>query len=382
MRPDNDRRWLSTLLLACLVAGAVFAVIHQSGPHHRPSPPAPTPSPSPPPVRVTHLGHPLLGVTAGWELFGLSADSVVAIELNAGQITRTFLPPQEGSGPVSFIVGTHQAIIRPLDNVPGYLVPDGRPARALTGILADGDLLLPGPNPAQEWVVSGNGNTLPLVGPEGRPTGVQLKLPTEWAVQSAMADGRGDVLIFGTNGQQYDAGPSQLRRIGALLVAIGPTRWLGLACHRGHCRNVVIDVATGARRTLPGPPVSVVTWPWPWQPGVVAPDGSAAAVIVAGRYGHALLKFVDLQSGAVTSIDAPVTDATSSQMLAWSPDSRWLFVSGKGGKLLAVNAVSHQVSGLGIPLPALAQIAIRFAPELTRGAGCHVWPCLVAIRVG
>ena len=46
-----------------------------------------------------------------------------------------------------------------------------------------------------------------------------------------------------TNGQQYDAGPSSLRRVGALLVAIGPKRWLGLACQRGRCRNVVIDVA-------------------------------------------------------------------------------------------------------------------------------------------
>ncbi|MGO8959873.1 MAG: hypothetical protein ACLQFR_21260 [Streptosporangiaceae bacterium] len=359
MRPDSDRRWLSTVLLACLVAGAVFAVLHQSAPHAKP--PAPSPSrPPPPALKITHVGHPLLGVTADWELFGLAADSVVAIQLNVGQITRTFLPPQEGSGPVSFIVGPHQAIIRPLDNVPGYLVPDGRPARALTGILARGALLLPGPNPAQQWVVSNRGgSTLPLVADDGRVTGVQVTLPRHWAVQSAMADGRGELLLFDDHGQQFDVGPRWLRRVGALVVAIGPARWLGLACHQGHCRNVVIDVATGTRRVLPGPPVNIVNWPWPSQPGVVAPDGSTAAVIEAGRYGHVLLKFIDLGSGAVTAVAAPVTEATSSQMLAWSPDSRWLFVAGRGGKLVAVNAVSHHVDSLGIPLPGLSQIAVR-----------------------
>ncbi len=139
------------------------------------TPPVPTPAPSPPPpVKVTDVGHPLLGVTADWQLFGLSADSVVAIRLNAGQITRTFLPQQEGSGPVSFIVGPRQAIVRPLDNVPGYLVPDGRPARQLTGMLASGSLLLPGPDPAQEWVVSGKRRRIAAGGsrwPGGRRAG-------------------------------------------------------------------------------------------------------------------------------------------------------------------------------------------------------------------
>jgi hypothetical protein len=37
----------------------------------------------------------------------------------------------EGSGPVSFIVGPHQAIVRPLDNVPGYVVPMAVPPVSL-----------------------------------------------------------------------------------------------------------------------------------------------------------------------------------------------------------------------------------------------------------
>ncbi len=362
MRPASERAWLPTLLLACLVVGAVFAVFRQSGSPHNPPAPQPAPSPRPPAVTVTDMGHPLLGITSDWQLFGLSADSVVEVQFNAGRITRTILPQQEGSGPVSFIVGPHEAIIRPLDNVPGYVVPDGRPARPLTGMLARGDLLLPGPSPAEEWAVSGTGNTLPLLGPGGKPTSVRVTLPRRWAAQSAMADGRGDLLLFDDHGQQFDAGPGSLRQVGALLVAIGPKRWLGLACHHGHCRNVVIDVATGARRTLAGPPVSIVTWPWPWQPGVVSPDGATAAVIEAGRYGHVSLKLVDLASGAVTTIDVPVTQASSSQMLAWSPDSRWLFVADAGGQLLAVDQVSHRVESLGVPLPDIIQIAVRQPP--------------------
>jgi hypothetical protein len=353
-RPRGPR-WLSTVLLAALVAAAVVAVSHHPGRHRAP------PSPPPPPaVTVTRLGHPLLAVTAGWELFGLGTRELVAIQLSRGRITRTVLPPPEGSGPVSFIVGPHQVIIRPLDNVPGYLVPDGAPARELTGLLAPGSLLLPGPGLADEWIVSGSGSTLVLVGQSGQPTGVHLALPAgQWPVQSAMSDGRGDLLLFSTGGRQYDAGPGRLRPVGALLVAVGPTRWLGLSCGAGTCRNVVIDPANGVRRTLPGPPVKVVTWPWPWQPGAVSPSGATAAVMVAGTGGQARLDLVNLRSGAATVIPAAITQESSSQTLAWSPDGKWLFAVGAGGKLLAVNAGSGRVESLGVRLPAVSQLAIR-----------------------
>ncbi len=298
-------------------------------------------------------------MTAGWELFGLTANSLVAIQPDVGQVTRTILPPQEGSGPVSFIVGPHQAIIRPLDNVPGYLVPDGQPARMLTGILASGNWLLPGPDPAQEWVVSDTRSSLPLLGPDGQPTGVHVTLPRQWAPQSAMADGRGELLVFDDHGQQFDAGPTSLRRVGALLVATGPTRWLGLACRHGHCRNVVIDIATGARRLLPGPPVAIVTWPWPYEPGTIAPDGSAAAVVETHGSGRARLDLINLSSGAIREIRTPVTSAISSQMLAWSPDSQWLFVANASGNLVAVSARTGQVQSLGVRLPPVSQLTVR-----------------------
>ena len=103
-------------LLICLVAAALVAVLYHPGRHH---------APSPPPVSVTNVGHPILAVKSRYELFGLTSNGVVAIDFARGQITKTVLPQAEGSAPVSLILGSNQVIVRPLDNVPGYVVPDG-----------------------------------------------------------------------------------------------------------------------------------------------------------------------------------------------------------------------------------------------------------------
>ena len=80
-------------------------------------------------------------------------------------------------------MGPHQAIIRPLDNVPGYVVPDGRPARPLTGMLARGDLLLPGPSPAEEWAVSGQLLAVNQVSHRAESLGVPLPDITQIAMR-------------------------------------------------------------------------------------------------------------------------------------------------------------------------------------------------------
>jgi hypothetical protein len=348
-RPGRPR--LYWLLLACLLIAATVIAVRHSGRTRRPAPP---------PVAVTRFGRPLLGIRQGWELFGLDADSVVAIQFARSEVIRTALPPPEGSGPVSFIVGPHSAIVRPLDNVPGYLVPAGQPAQALTGILAHGSLLLPGPRPGQEWDTAGGANSLVLVGADGRATSTRIKLPGPgFPSQSAMADGRGDILVASDSGNLYDAGPHWLHLATALLSAVGPTRWLGMTCTSGNCRNVVLNPATGNRRLLPGPPLHLLTWPWPAFPGVVAPDGLTAAIVVDSGNGQVALEQISLVSGAVKPIAVPINQDTSSQTMAWSPDSNWLFVLAASGKLLAVNSRTGKVQSLGIPLPRLSQLTIR-----------------------
>ncbi len=362
---DRGPGWLSRLVLTCLVIVAVVAVFglsfHRHGTAPQPPRPAPQPQPAPlQPVRVVDVGHRLLGVTAGWELFGLDQADVVAIQFARGRIVRTPLPPPEGSGPVSFLVGQSAAIIRPMDNAHGFLVPAGGPARPLSGALAAGDLLLPGPRPSQEWVVGDSSSMLSLVTAAGHPTRVHIALSASaWAVQSAMSDGRGGVLVSNVvTGDQYDATPGTLRRVGAILAAVGPRSWLGISCHSSRCRNIVINPVTGSRRILPGPPMHLLAWPWPFEPGAVAPNGSAAAVVVAGGDDSVALDLINLTSGAVSRIPVPVNQNSSSQTMAWSPDSQWLFVLSAHGKLVAVNARSHRVQSLGVSLPRFTQLAI------------------------
>jgi hypothetical protein len=348
-------RWLSRLALACVAVAAVVLVVARSGGHHRPPPPPP-----PPPVTVSDVGHSILGIRAGWDLFALQQRALVSVQFASGRITRTTLPPPEGDGIVSVIPDPAAVLIRPLDNVPGYLVPDGQAARQLTGFLARGALLLPGPSPAEVWDIGATG-PISLVGVNGRQQVVHLTArPTQFPPQSAMADGRGNVLILDNSGELYDAGPGLLRPVGALVVAVGPRNWLGQSCGQGvGCHDVVINAATGASRVLPGSPLAVINLPWPEQAGAVSPDGSTAAIIAQARDDAAVLDLVNLGSGAVTRVAVPVTAVASSQMIAWSPDSRWLFVVTAGGTLAAVNARTGQVHQLGLSLSGLSQIVIR-----------------------
>ncbi len=350
-------RWLSRLALACVVVAAVVVVVVRSGGHHRPAPPT---APSPPPVAVTDVGHSILGVRAGWELFALQQRALVWLQFASGRVTRTTLPPPEGDGIVSVVPAPAAVLIRPLDNVPGYLVPDGQPARQLTGFLARGALLLPGPGPAEVWDIGATG-PISLVGINGKLQVAHLAAaPGQFPPQSAMADGRGNVLILDNSGQLYDAGNGLLRPVGALVVAVGPRNWLGQNCGQGDsCHDVVINAATGASRVLPGSPPAVVNLPWPEQAGAVSPDGSTAAVIAQGPDNDTVLELVNLGSGAVTPVAVPVPAAASSQTIAWSPDSRWLFVVTAHGTLAAVDVRTGQVHDLGLGLSGLSQIVIR-----------------------
>jgi hypothetical protein len=188
---------------------------------------------------------------------------------------------------------------------------------------------------------------------------VSIRLPAGgWWLASP--NGRGDVLLSGV-GEIYDVWPGGSRRIGGMLAAVGPTRWLTVNCNRPHrCTDVVIDPATGAQRQLGGPPVASVSAA---APGVIAPDGATAAVFRVTAGGQVTLHLLNLATGADQRIAVPLGPAlVRAGTLAWSPDSRWLFVIDTHGGLAAVNAATQRVEGLGVRLPWLSQIAIRNAP--------------------
>jgi hypothetical protein len=343
------RPWARWLLLAAAAIAVIALVVvrvsqHEStAPANRHRPPQPSSSPQ---IAVVP-GHLLPGVTAQWEVVARGNDFLATLQPATGKLTRTPVPPLLSGNPeVALLVGPHQVVIRSYDLVPGYVIPDGAPARPLTGPLMNPGPVLPGPKPGQAWVfVGGPGPAaIALVAADGRITSTTIRLPARAEPATASSDGRGYVLLFTDKNQLYDAGPTWYRRIDAQVLAVGPSRWLGLICHRQHCSNVSIDAATGAQRILPGPalgePFTSLTV------GVASPDGSFAALPVYGQGGQANLRLVNLKSGARTAL------SVSMDPFVVTPD----------GQLVAVNIKTRIATDLAIAPPPVTQITIGPPP--------------------
>lgn len=346
-------------MVAAIIAVAVIVALGSAGQRRKP-----VPARALAPVAVSETGHRLLGVTAGWQVIGYGPNQVIRIQPAQGRITRTAVPPLQSNGPVFMAAGPGNVIIRPLDFVPGYLIPDGRPARSLSGALSDGGILIQGPEPGTVWWQAGNGpGSMSLVRLDGSTTGLSLALPE--GVWVTTSDGRGNVLASSETGVMYDVSPHGSRRFAGVPAAVGPTRWLIVDCSspgqpsgtgsgRHRCRDVVVDLEDGARRTLPGSPPDTAG-----TSGAIAPDGMVAAVFrVSG--GQVTLHLVDLASGADQRIRVRLArGAPGPQTLAWSPDSRWLFVVAARGTLAVVNDRTRHVQGIGVGLPPISQITVR-----------------------
>ncbi len=365
-------RWLPRIALACLVLAAIIALVvrgagHQSRPAAR--------TPPPPAIRVITVGHRLLGVTAGWELFARGPDDLIRVQLAQGKILVTYVPSLESADPnVAFLIGPHEVLIRSTDLVPGYVVPDGAQARPLPGSLADGGPLVPGPARAQAgWVMTGLPGypALSLISLSGRLSGPTIRFPPggPQLPATAVSDGRGYVLVDTGSSSAYDAGPGWDRVVPGTVIAVGPAAWLVVTCdaRNQRCRNAVVDTSDGARRRLPGPAAGFpYTFQWP-PTGVIAPDGSTAAVAESSRLGQLTVHLINLHTGAGRRIKiplgadlgSPLGADLSDQSMVWSPDSRWLFVAAADGKLVAVDASTGKAERLPVSLPAVTQVAIR-----------------------
>jgi hypothetical protein len=318
-------------------------------------------------VSVTILGHPLLGVRAGWELFGRGPGEVVRIQFARGRITRTAHPPLSSGGPVTFVTDAEGALVRPIDFVPGYLIPDGEPAREAPGALDAGGPVFPGPDPRHLWVSSSTSDDrMVLVGVDGRRTGPSIAAPPQSSPVntslSAIPDQTGYLLFPGIGGV-YDVRPSGTSRVTTgTVLAVGPTRWLAAECNsHARCRPVVIDRSTGVRYPLnTRVPLSTrLNGAVPSTVGVISPDGATAAVLLGSP--QARIEIIDLATGAAHTlplrIDLSEVDmGWAWESMVWSPDSRWLFVAANGD-LYAVNQRTGQITNLSHTLgPALPQL--------------------------
>ena len=125
------------MLAAVAAVVATLVIGHGSNPPR--AQPASTSAVSTSAVSTSAAVPHLLGVRGSWELFGYGDGRLVRIQFASGRITQTAVPVRSG-GPVSLVVGPHEAIISRLDYLPGYLVPDGRPPAPFLVCLALAEL--------------------------------------------------------------------------------------------------------------------------------------------------------------------------------------------------------------------------------------------------
>ena len=367
------RRRRTRLLLGCVVLAAVLlAVIKMTdrqapGARHQPAEGNNLAS-RPPPVRVIPVGHHLLGVKAGWQLFARGPDDLLRVEFAEGRIIWTYVPPLNASSPVvAFVVGAREAIIQPGGIAPGYVVPDGGQARALRGPLSAGGPVVPGPRGTQAvWALTGpvSEPKLSLITLSGRRAGPSITVPpgSPQVLSTAVSDGRGDVLLTTENDADFDAGPRWDHFEPGTIIAVGSATWLTEVCDTGQpCHYVVINAVNGARRILPAVATQspyYFTWP---PAGVIAPDGRTAAVAGYGSSGATTVHLINLRTGVAEDLGFPLAESGVSARgtMAWSPDGRWLFAATASGKILAIDPRTGRARSLGITLPKVTQLAIR-----------------------
>ena len=359
---------LVVAVLVVVAIGVVGGAGRGAGPNTtRPSPSATSPAisatdsgPTGPAVVpaqpvVKQVSPDLLGVQANWELFARGPNVVVRVELAAGRVTTTGVPAIQSSGPVAFVVGADRVIIRPLDDVPAFVVKDESPATRLTGALAQANLVLPGPDLMHVWrqLASSTPPTLGLATLDGTVVGGRFTTPAT-ASSPLEPDGAGYFYFLGVGGA-YDVRSGSLNRVTTgTPVAVGPLRWVAVECDDAYrCSTVVVDVSTSTRRVLGGPrPTNVPI-------GSVSPDGSVAAAYQLGPTGAVSLQLLDLSSGRVRPVRTQLSPDLSDGTTVWAPDSSRLFVIDAKGAIQVVDPATGTARPLGMSLPALSQLAIR-----------------------
>lgn len=306
----------------------------------------------------------LLGIHRDWELFARGDSSVVRIQFARGRVTTTEVPALASTGPVSFVVANRDALVRPIDYVPGYVIPDGRRTAKPSAALDCGGPAFPGPRPGAVWIAPCRGEThkMLLTRLDGTRTGGSIEIPRGLSSLDALPDGRGYLIFVGSDtiaasAATIDVRPGQTTVVTRdKVLAAGPTRWLLERCRHKHCTATVVNRNTGARRRLPTvvPPAESL--------GTISPDGRTAAFINAFT-SPALVEVLDLRTGGVRIV--PIRpDFVDMPAMVWSPDSRWLFVLDRHGILYAVRRPIGDTLAMTaltpwLHLPTLRQLAIR-----------------------
>lgn len=358
--PANPRpprtRWLALALLA-LIAVVLAVVANLRSDEPGPSTDG-TPTTEPLPAKPTRLGTataPLvtntnIDIDGDWKIFAHADGELIRIELAEGRVTRTPVPRLDSTGPAALVVGSDRAIIRPIDYVAGYAVPDGQPAEELRGLLGEGGHVFPGPRADLIWHQDSADN-IEQITVEGKRTAKSLNVPRGHAVIGP--DGTGYLLTEGGGGV-YRIGPDGPQRLTTgRILAVGPTRFLTLECDASaRCHSAIVERESGKSRDLAadftdGPKLEI---------GTISPDGKRAVIPMD----HNDFRLVKLDTGAVDTLPvvAPIRLAGGGQVMVWSPDSSQVLMITMDG-LVAVDAETRDQKLLKVVPRHVQRVAVR-----------------------
>ena len=357
------RRRSAALIAAAVVLAAVGVGValgeqlSTSAAHSRPARASiSVPPPSDVPPAVVALANPLPGLAADVNVYVRTPDSVLRFQFARGRVTSTAVPPLQSTGPVSFLATPDGVLIRPLDLVPGYEVPDEGPVRELPAPPAGG-LVLPGPDVGHYWTADPRrpNAVMDLVSTSGTPA-ASLALPGG-LLGPPVSDGSGYLLVNDSLGV-LDVRPGGTRLVIAdgVVLAAGADSWLVASGAVGQPWPVTLVTSHPAAQRRLDTELDVLQG----EPmGVISPTGRVAAVFDGATAQAGLgLELVDLSAGTARTVGGGVLPGSIVGSAAFSPDGRWLFVADEYGRLVAVDVRTGQTQRIATASPVL-QVAVR-----------------------
>ena len=185
---------------------------------------------------------------SGVVLFAHTAapNAVLRIDIDQHRVVSTPVGPVMSTAPAFLAVGPSAAVIRPYDNVPGYVVADSGAVTDPPGRLDDGTFMVCSDGRSNRlWVadesllqVDFNGSLQAQIGGAQRP----------WAIG---CDGAGEMLFQQGGATKVTGIEAPTLVTSNNLIAAGPRTFLVRECATATaCPLTVVDRATGERRSL------------------------------------------------------------------------------------------------------------------------------------